>query len=168
LFVAKNRRKSFDFKQIRSKKLVFIRCFIAVFSGCFRLKIRRFVHPETTSLKKNSIKFADSIFLTTFDFRSLILSRKRSGLVGNVASVGLQRLDCNLSVQRRLCRSASFFFFQGDLTCTGDGNPAQKIAKSFSISSSFGLAVLPFSPARGTLCQRGNFYHFWVQRKRKK
>jgi hypothetical protein len=86
-------------------------------------------------------------------------------LVGNVASVGLQRLACNLSVQRRLCRSASFFFFQKDFTCTGDGNPEQKVAKSFSISSSLGLAVLPFLPARGTLCQRGDFYRFWVQRK---
>jgi hypothetical protein len=138
---------------------------IAILSSCFRLKVCRFVLPKTTSLKKNSIKFADSIFLTTFDFRSLILSRKRSGLVGNVASVGLQRLACNLSVQRRLCLSASFFFFQRDFTCTCNGNPEQKIAKSFSISSSFGLAILPFSPARGTLCQRGGFYHFWIQRK---
>jgi hypothetical protein len=89
-------------------------------------------------------------------------------LVGNVASVGLQRLVCNLSVQRRLCLSASFFFFQRDFTCTGDGNPAQKAAKAFSISSSLGLAVLPFLPARGTLYQRGDFYRFWVQRKRKK
>jgi hypothetical protein len=158
----------FDFKQIRSKKLSFIRCLIAVLSSCFRLKVRRFVHPKTASLKKNSIKFADSIFLTTFDFRSLSLSRKRSGLVGNVASVGLQRLACNLSVQRRLCRSASFFFFQREFTCTWDGNPAQKVAKAFSISGSLSLAVLPFLPARGTLCQRGDFYHFWVQRKRKK
>jgi hypothetical protein len=101
-------------------------CLIAVLSSCFRLKIRRFVHPKTASLKKNSIKFADSIFLTTFDFRSLILSRKRSGLVGNVASVGLQRFACNLSVQRRLCRSALFFFFQRDFTCTWDSNPASR------------------------------------------
>jgi hypothetical protein len=124
------------------------------------LKIRRFVHPKTTSLKKNSIKFADSIFLTTFDFRSLIFLFE---LVGNVASVGLQRFPCNLSVQRRLCRSALFFFFQRDFTCTWDGNPAQKAAKAFSISSSFGLAVLPFSPARGTLCQRGDLNYFWLQ-----
>jgi hypothetical protein len=89
-------------------------------------------------------------------------------LVGNVAFVGLQQLACNLSAQRRLCQSASFFFFQRDFTCTGDGNPEQKVAKSFSISGSLSLAVLPFLPARGTLCQRGDCYSFWVQRKRKK
>jgi hypothetical protein len=141
LFVAKNRRKSFDFKQIRSKKLVFIRCLIAVLPSCFRLKIRRFVHPKTASLKKNSIKFADSIFLTTFDFRSLI---------------------CFLSWW-----ATSPLLVCNDLLATyqWDGNPAQKVAKAFSISSSLGLAVLPFSPARGTLCQRGDLHHFWVQRK---
>jgi hypothetical protein len=86
-------------------------------------------------------------------------------LVGNVAFVSLQRFTCNLSVQRRLCLSTLFFFFQRDFTSTGDSNPEQKVAESFSISSSFGLAVLPFLPARGTLCQRGDFYRFWVQRK---
>jgi hypothetical protein len=102
---------------------------------------------------------------TPFDFRSLILLFE---LVGNVASVGLQRFACNLSVQRRLSRSASFFFVQRDFTCTGDGNPEQKATKFFSISSCLGLAVLPFLPARGTLCQRGGFRQYLSPTKTKK
>jgi hypothetical protein len=71
-------------------------------------------------------------------------------------------------VQRRLCRSAPFFFFQRDFTCTRDSDSEQKVAKSFSITGSLSMAGFPFLPARGTLYQRGDFNLIWHPTQRKK